>query len=91
VVVTLEQQQAELMKSTRAAGGDVAAAMAQFRTDHAAEIAQQEAAEANLINMPSYERDQMRLKASQRVQRIREIQAELKAGKDPSEIVPPAE
>ena len=77
------------MQATQAAGGDVPAALAKFRTDHAAELAAREAAEANQVNLQSYERDHMRRKAADRVNRIHEIQQELKAGKSPSEIVPP--
>jgi hypothetical protein len=77
------------VKATRASGGDVAASLAKFRTEHAAGLAAQESSEAERMDVPSAERELMRKKAGDRVQRIHEIQAELKAGKDPSEIVPP--
>jgi hypothetical protein len=41
------------------------------------------------MDAPSVERKLMRERAGDRMQRIHEVQAELKDGKDPSEIVPP--
>ena len=68
--VSLEEQQTEVVQATEAAGGDVPAALAKFRTDHAAELAARETAEANQVNLQSYERDHMRQKAADRVNRI---------------------
>ena len=89
--VSLEDQQTAVVQATQAAGGDLPAALAKFRTDHAAELAAREAAEANQVNLQSYERDHLRQKTADRVTRIHKIQQELKAGKSPSEIVPPRE
>jgi hypothetical protein len=78
-----------LVKATRAAGGDAATALVNFRKHHAAELSAQESSEADRMDARSAERELMRQRAGDRTQRIHEIQAELKAGKDPSEIVPP--
>ena len=86
---SLATQQEELVKATRASGGDVAAALAKFRKDHADELRARAEAEANQGEPHSYERDQLRAKAQARLQRIREIQEEIRSGKDPSQIVPP--
>jgi hypothetical protein len=40
-----------VVQATQAAGGDIPAALAKFRTDHAAELAAREAAEANQVNL----------------------------------------
>ncbi len=87
----LAEQQAALVQQTQTSGGDLGAAMTKFQAEHAAELAAQAAAEAGRMDVPSVEREALRERAGKRVQRIREIQAELKAGKDPADIVPPAE
>ncbi len=88
---SLAEQQAALVQQVRAGGGDLAAEMAKFQVEHAAELAAAEAAAAAQRDVPSVEREALRERAGKRVERIREIQAELKAGKDPAEIVPPVE
>ena len=88
---SLAEQQSALVQQTQASGGDLGAAMTKFQVEHAAELAAQDAAEAGRMDVPSAEREALRERAGTRVQRIREIQAELKAGKDPAEIVPPLE
>jgi hypothetical protein len=65
--VSLEAQQAEVVRTTQAAGGDMEAALAKFHSDHAAELAAREATEAAQINVQSYERHHMRLKAGERI------------------------